>query len=831
MGKQWRNEDIIFPEDAQRWEDGVEQSLKENDQNAEDLKKHNEDKNNPHGVTAAQAGAYTKAETDSRDAAILQTAKAHTDTHESRKNNPHGVTAAQTGAYTKAESNANDQEILTTAKQYTDEKKAEATTFTSQEVAKVKTEIQNGNVASATKLQASRKIAGVDFDGTKDIAIPAGNVGAYTKTEADTKVATAKSEVIGGNVASATKLQTARTINGVAFDGTRNIDLLADPQVSEIPANANLNNYKNAGFYGCRLSATAETVSNTPTTVAFSLVVLNAGNESIVTQLLSEFNTPAGSKLYIRRCYNNSWGGWHPIATADGTLQSGLFAQSASRLAAARTISLTGGVTGSVAFDGTANVSLAATVPPNSHAHTIANVTGLQTALDGKTNVRGHSNGTVTQISNVNLNDFVESGVFMGSTMTNAPDTGWWYIQNMVHNANYVTQVAYRLNSTDQRIRIRIKNNGTWQAWQTCMLSTDNAPTATRLATPRTISLTGGVTGSTTFDGSGNASIAATVAGNAPSASRLATPRTISLTGGATGSVSFDGSNNVSLATTLSGNAPSATRLATARSIALSGVVTGSVNFDGSSNVTLNTNNSGLVALTGNQTVAGLKNFSTVPQAGGVNLARVSDVSSPMRGTLTGTITWNSITEPGLYYCNNITNKADLTSAYGHLEVMNHSGTTSLTQRYTDVNGTTIQRSFHSSGWSGWRLVAYDSGWTNLAFADPFRNYNSTAGNVPRLRRTVNTVEFRGIAEVVRNTPTTDAAIGLLTANLVSWAIPDTTVYELQQGTAKRTWLLTVYDTGRVACMRYGTTAYEAIPVGHWLPFHATWTSSYSAGI
>lgn len=737
MGKQWRNEDIIFPEDAQRWEDGVEQSLKENDQNAEDLKKHTEDKNNPHGVTAAQAGAYTKAETDSRDAAILQTAKAHTDTHESRKNNPHGVTAAQTGAYTKAESNANDQEILTTAKQYTDEKKAEATTFTGQEVAKVKTEIQNGNVASATKLQ------------------------------------------------------TARTINGVAFDGTRNIELLADPQVSEIPANANLNNYKNAGFYGCRLSATAETVSNTPTTVAFSLVVLNAGNESIVTQLLSEFNTPAGSKLYIRRCYNNSWGGWHPIATADGTLQTGLFAQSASRLAAARTISLTGGVTGSVAFDGTANVSLAATVPSNSHAHTIANVTGLQTALDGKTNVRGHSNGTVTQISNANLNDIVESGIFMGSTMTNAPDTGWWYIQNMVHNANYVTQIAYRLNSMDQRIQIRIKNNGTWQAWQTFMLSTDNAPTATRLATPRTISLTGGVTGSTTFDGSGNASIAATVAGNAPSA----------------------------------------TRLATARSIALSGVVTGSVNFDGSSNVTLNTNNSGLVALTGNQTVAGLKNFSTIPQAGSVNLARISDVSSPMRGTLTGTITWNSITEPGLYYCNNITNKANLTSAYGHLEVMKHSGTTSLTQRYTDVNGTTIQRSFQSSGWSGWRLVAYDSGWTNLAFADPFRNYNSTVGNVPRLRRTVNTVEFRGIAEVVRNTPTTDAAIGLLTANLVSWAIPDTTVYELQQGTGKRTWLLTVYDTGRVACMRYGTTAYEAIPVGHWLPFHATWTSSYSAGI
>lgn len=32
-----------------------------------------------------------------------------------------------------------------------------------------------------------------------------------------------------GNVATATKLQTARTINGVAFDGTKNITITADP--------------------------------------------------------------------------------------------------------------------------------------------------------------------------------------------------------------------------------------------------------------------------------------------------------------------------------------------------------------------------------------------------------------------------------------------------------------------------------------------------------------------------------------------------------------------------------------------------------------------------
>ncbi|RXJ11464.1 phage tail-collar fiber domain-containing protein [Lelliottia nimipressuralis] len=45
----------------------------------------------------------------------------------------------------------------------------------------------NGNAVSATRLLNARKIAGVAFDGTADIAIPAANVGAYTKAETDNK--------------------------------------------------------------------------------------------------------------------------------------------------------------------------------------------------------------------------------------------------------------------------------------------------------------------------------------------------------------------------------------------------------------------------------------------------------------------------------------------------------------------------------------------------------------------------------------------------------------------------------------------------------------------
>lgn len=59
-------------------------------------------------------------------------------------------------------------------------------------------------------------------------------------------------------------------------------------------------------------------------------------------------------------------------------------AATATRLANARTVSLSGDATGSVSFDGSANANITVTVVDDSHNHIIANVDGLQSALDGK---------------------------------------------------------------------------------------------------------------------------------------------------------------------------------------------------------------------------------------------------------------------------------------------------------------------------------------------------------------------------------------------------------------------------------------------------------------
>ena len=82
---------------------------------------------------------------------------------------------------------------------------------------------------------------------------------------------------------------------------------------------------------------------------------------------------------------------------------------------------------------------------------------------------------------------------------------------------------------------------------------TGNSSTASQLQTARTISITGDVSGSTTFDGSSDVSISASVSGgNASTASQLQTARTISITGDVTGSTTFDGSSNASISANIS---------------------------------------------------------------------------------------------------------------------------------------------------------------------------------------------------------------------------------------------------------------------------------------
>ena len=123
---------------------------------------------------------------------------------------------------------------------------------------------------------------------------------------------------------------------------------------------------------------------------------------------------------------------------------------------------------------------------------------------------------------------------------------------------------------------------------------TGNAATATTLQTARTIALSGKATGTaTSFNGSGNIAIPVTAVA-ADTAIKLATARTIGLSGVTATAQSFDGSAAITIPVTAvpatlltgtasigtTGNAATATKLATARTI-------NGVSFDGSGNITV----------------------------------------------------------------------------------------------------------------------------------------------------------------------------------------------------------------------------------------------------
>lgn len=120
---------------------------------------------------------------------------------------------------------------------------------------------------------------------------------------------------------------------------------------------------------------------------------------------------------------------------------------------------------------------------------------------------------------------------FSNGTNYNLPSNAWYHIfTSQGNDTNYATQLALGMTTTDIAYRIRNGSATAWNGWNTIIHSgnytsytvtktgtgasgtwginvSGNAATAAKLQTARTISLTGSVTGSGTFDGSGNLSI------------------------------------------------------------------------------------------------------------------------------------------------------------------------------------------------------------------------------------------------------------------------------------------------------------------------------------
>lgn len=130
----------------------------------------------------------------------------------------------------------------------------------------------------------------------------------------------------------------------------------------------------------------------------------NSDNTRFVDLTIKSDNTMTWGGKNIVRSVNNT------AADAAGNVSitsvSGN-AGTATKLQTARTITLTGDVTGSTSFDGSGNVSITVTVADDSHNHVISNIDGLQSALDGKLPLAGGKMTSTTAISRNVANSFL----------------------------------------------------------------------------------------------------------------------------------------------------------------------------------------------------------------------------------------------------------------------------------------------------------------------------------------------------------------------------------------------------------------------------------------
>lgn len=115
----------------------------------------------------------------------------------------------------------------------------------------------------------------------------------------------AGSSSAGGSANSAVKLATPRNINGVAFDGTTNINVLANPITTTL-TNQNLNDIKTPGLYN---AGGSNTVTNKPSGFdAFGLIVIKSAAGYVTQFCVGGNNSP--NKVSVRKFDTQSWGNW-----------------------------------------------------------------------------------------------------------------------------------------------------------------------------------------------------------------------------------------------------------------------------------------------------------------------------------------------------------------------------------------------------------------------------------------------------------------------------------------------------------------------------------------
>jgi hypothetical protein len=464
----------------------------------------------------------------------------------------------------------------------------------------------SGNAGTATALETARTIHGVSFDGTANIdlsEVVQDTVGAMFSNNTETNITATYQDADGtidliigtlnqdttGNAATATSLETARTIGGVSFDGSANINL---------PGVNSAGNQNTSG--SAATLTTARTIGGTSFDGSANIDVALATLATTVTITDNESTDENNAIIFTA---GGEIDGGNLGLESDGTLT---YNPSTGKVTATGFVgTLTGNVTGN-----TSGTAATVTGAAQTNITSVGTLTALQVDninIDGNaiTSTAG-VDLTITPLAGQQIvldgTIVIDAGVVTGATsITSTAFVGdiTGDVTGTADVATVATTVTITDNeSTDENNAIIFTAGGdvdggnlglesdgtltynpsTGKVTATGFVGTltgavtGNADTATVLATARTI---GGVS----FNGSANINLpGVNTAGNqntSGSAATLTTARTI-------GGVSFNGSANIDLpGVNSAGNqntSGSAATLTTARTI-------GGTSFDGSANI------------------------------------------------------------------------------------------------------------------------------------------------------------------------------------------------------------------------------------------------------
>lgn len=242
-------------------------------------------------------------------------------------------------------------------------------------------------------------------------------------------------------------------------------------------------------------------VNDTTTTDAKTSTESYISIETAATKLHSQAYTSITSSVDGGQVnYANSAGSATSATTASTCTGN---SATATKLSSAKTISLTGDVTGPTSFDGSGNVSITATVADDSHNHTVSNIDNLQSLLNAKSD-NGHKHyPTSITVTGEDLNNYVDAGFYtfaQSYTPTNAPSgnvNGWLLVIPWNQGNSTIKQLWFRHGSTGSNdfetyVRTKIGTNS-WGSWSK-YYTTSNPPTYAEVgASPAFTNSTGGV--------------------------------------------------------------------------------------------------------------------------------------------------------------------------------------------------------------------------------------------------------------------------------------------------------------------------------------------------